>query len=230
MKAKILLVEDNEELNETNRRYLESAGYEVETAAFLAEARVKLIQMLPDVILLDVMLPDGDGIDFCQEIYGKTAAQVIFLTAKSGNDDLKKGLAAGGNVYLTKPYPMELMLSYVEREVQHKNSLIEKIPDVISYGGFSLSIRSGVAMWKGVDLILSAKELSILLLLVQHHDRAINDNSLYETIWKKPLIHDKNSLWRHISSLKQKITSVAGDKVEITFSRGSGYMLCILEG
>jgi DNA-binding response OmpR family regulator len=82
--------------------------------------------MMPDVILLDVMLPDGDGIDFCREIYGKTAAQVIFLTAKSDNEDLKKGLAAGGNVYLTKPYSPTVMLSYVEREVQNKESLIEK--------------------------------------------------------------------------------------------------------
>jgi DNA-binding response OmpR family regulator len=66
------------------------------------------------------MLPDGDGIEFYREIYGKTNAQVISLTSKSDNEDLKKGLVAVENVYLAKPYPMERVLSYVEREFQHK--------------------------------------------------------------------------------------------------------------
>jgi DNA-binding response OmpR family regulator len=103
MKAEILLVEDNEQLSETNRRYLELAGYEVKAAFTVEQARAFLEQADPDVILLDVMLPDGDGVDFCREIYGETDAQIIFLTAKASEEDQVLGLEAGGSIYLTKP-------------------------------------------------------------------------------------------------------------------------------
>jgi DNA-binding response OmpR family regulator len=230
MKAKVLLVEDNKQLNDANRRYLELAGYEVETAFFVSEARKKLVTFEPDVILLDVMLPDGDGVEFCKEIYGKTDAMIIFLTAKAAEEDTVRGLNAGGHVYLTKPYSPKVMLSYVERAVRIKKTNSEKLPEYVTHGKLAMNLPSVIALWDGVDLLLSVKEFAILLLLVQNHGKVLSAQTLYETVWKAPLINDKNTLWRHISSLKQKLINLAGNKVEIVSERGAGYMIWVEEG
>jgi len=111
--SSILLVEDNEELNEINRRMLVYEGYEVLTARTLVDARKLLSARKPDVILLDVIMPDGDGIDFCGEIRETTDAHILFLTSKDADVDRIRGLDSGGDDYITKPYKLEEMLSRV---------------------------------------------------------------------------------------------------------------------
>jgi DNA-binding response OmpR family regulator len=93
-----------------------------------------------------------------------------------------------------------------------------------------MNLPSVIALWDGVDLLLSVKEFAILLLLVQNHGKVLSAKTLYETVWKAPLIRDKNALWRHISSLRHKLFEAAGDKVEIVSGRGAGYMINIAEG
>jgi DNA-binding response OmpR family regulator len=173
------------------------------------------------------MLPDGNGIDFCKEIVGKTDALIIFLTAKSAEEDTVRGLDAGGHVYLTKPYSPAVMLSYVERAVRIKRANSEKLPEYFTLGKLTMNLPSVIALWDGVDLLLSVKEFAILLLLVQNYGKTLSAKSLYETVWKAPLAGDKNALWRHISSLRHKLFEVAGDKVEIVSGRGEGYVISI---
>jgi DNA-binding response OmpR family regulator len=229
MKAKVLLVEDNKQLNDANRRYLELSGYEVETAFFVYEAREKLVTFEPDVILLDVMLPDGDGVEFCKEINSKTDTMIIFLTAKAAEEDTVRGLRAGGHVYLTKPYSPAIMISYVDRAMRIKRANSEKLSEYVTLGKLTMNLPSVIALWDGVDLLLSVKEFAILLLLIQNHGKILSAKKLYETVWKAPLAGDKNSLWRHISSLKHKLIAAAGDRVEIVSGRGAGYMIRVEE-
>lgn len=128
-KGTVLLVEDNAELNANNTRALHMLSYDAHSALTLAEARNWLAKREPDVILLDVMLPDGDGIDFCAEIRGAplhTAAHILFLTAKSDHADRVRGLADGGDDYITKPFHPEELLARVEaamrrRSMSHKH-------------------------------------------------------------------------------------------------------------
>lgn len=123
-KGTVLLVEDNTELNANNARALNMRGYAVYPALTLAEARVWLGKNEADVVLLDVMLPDGDGIDFCAEIRGEplcTAAHILFLTAKTGHEDRLRGLADGGDDYITKPFHPEELLARVEAAMRRRN-------------------------------------------------------------------------------------------------------------
>lgn len=123
-KGTILLVEDNAELNANNARTLSMLGYAVHPALTLAQARAWLGNNEADVILLDVMLPDGDGIDFCAEIRGeplRTAAHILFLTAKMGHADRVRGLADGGDDYITKPFHPEELLARIEAAMRRRN-------------------------------------------------------------------------------------------------------------
>jgi DNA-binding response OmpR family regulator len=97
------------------------------------------------------------------------------------------------------------------------------------FAELKLSIPSALASWNGIDLLLSQNEFLILLVLFQNRGKPISPEALYEKAWKAPLAGDRNSLWRHISSLKRKLSAVCGGKAEITYNRATGYVLTVLE-
>ena len=100
--AHILLVEDDSDIMRINQNFLEKEGYDVHCADSVQQAAFLLEECAPDLVLLDVMLPDGDGMDFCKILRQKTQAPVIFLTARDENDDVIKGFRSGGDDYITK--------------------------------------------------------------------------------------------------------------------------------
>ena len=106
-KGVVLLVEDNPKIMDINRRMLEKEGIIVLTAKTLAEARERIRIVRPDVAVLDIMLPDGNGIGFFSELREVYKVPVLFLTAKAEHDDILAGLSAGGNDYITKPYDID---------------------------------------------------------------------------------------------------------------------------
>ena len=106
-KGIVLLVEDNVKILTINKRLLEKEGLLVLTAKSLSEARERIKLVIPDVAVLDIMLPDGSGLDFLSELQEVCDAPALFLTAKADRDDILAGLKAGGNDYITKPYDIE---------------------------------------------------------------------------------------------------------------------------
>ena len=101
---RIVLIEDNEKLNIVNTRALLAEGYQVQVATNLKDARDLLSSIDPEVILLDIMLPDGDGLVFCDEIRSRTKAHIILLTAKREHETLIQGFSLGADDYIKKPY------------------------------------------------------------------------------------------------------------------------------
>ena len=105
---KILLVEDNEHIMAINTKYLSGLGYETEQAFSVRQAEEKLSAFQPDLIVLDVMLPDGDGVALCRQIRKQRGTPILFLTAKAADRDIISGLDSGGDEYLTKPYDLDV--------------------------------------------------------------------------------------------------------------------------
>ena len=158
----VLLVEDNVRLNEINLRALVLSGYEVLTALCLAEARELLLNNKPDVILLDVMLPDGDGIAFCEEIREKTDANILFLTSRTEYEDRLKGLEVGGDDYITKPYKLDEMLLRVKAAMRRRG-MTPSPQTGITLGRLTLDTLTQIASLHGEDLLLSQKEFSLFI-------------------------------------------------------------------
>lgn len=117
-RSTLLLVEDSKEVLEDNRKALVAAGYEVLAASTLAGARERLARRQPDLILLDVLLPDGNGVELCRELRDSTAAPILFLTSLGESEQIVEGLRAGGDDYVTKPYRMEELLARVEAQLR----------------------------------------------------------------------------------------------------------------
>jgi len=217
-KGYVLLVEDNIELNDANSRALELCGYEVYAALNLEKARQYLLWMEPDVILLDVMLPDGSGFDFCKEIREKTTAHILFLTARADHDDMMQGMISGGDAYITKPFHPEEMLVKVDAAMRRRRA--DKV-QIIKKGSLELDIIAIQAFDDGKSLGLTPIEFSLLLLLVKNEGQSLDSDFIYETVWKAPAIKNKNALQTAISKLRSKIKHT---DYSITVQRHHGYI------
>ncbi len=219
----VLLVEDNAKLSESNRRALELQGYSVLTALTLKRAREHLKNNDPDVILLDVNLPDGDGIFFCREIYGSITSHIIFLTAKTEQQDRIKGLQYGGDDYITKPYKLAELLARVGAAMRRRQADAKKLPaQIITYGPLSLNIVAGKAYVNGEDLLLTPKEFSLLLILAGNDGKTFSAEELYEDVWKQEMADDTHAIKNAIYRLRKKLDA-RGDSFHISVTRGEGY-------
>ncbi|MCL1848022.1 MAG: response regulator transcription factor [Coriobacteriia bacterium] len=221
-RATILIVEDNKRLLDASTRTLEEAGYLVLTAPDLATAEEHINNASPDAIVLDIMLPDGNGLDFIQKIRAVSSAPVLLTTSLGSKDDRLLGLQAGGDDYITKPFDLDEMCArvgaFLRREVMHQKS-----PErVISRGLLKLDAVAYRAYLNGQDMLLAPKEFLVLLLLVQNEGRALTAENLYEAIWKLPMAGDDHSVKNAIYRLRQKLnTGNSGFSIET--SRGEGY-------
>jgi DNA-binding response OmpR family regulator len=215
-KPVVLIVEDDERLSQINCRALSSEGYEVKTAFSLKQAHFLIEDGDPDVILLDVKLPDGSGFDFCREIRERSAAHIIFLTSVTEADGELEGLVAGGDDYLRKPYGIDLLRSRVKIAL-HKE---RKTPQFIERGPFRLNIISAQVLVNDEDLLLAQKEFAVLLLLAQNEGKILSAEYIYEKAWGRAITGDKNALQMAVSRLRAKIEPF---EYTITTYRGKGY-------
>ena len=227
----ILLVEDDVNLNKINRMALTSEGYTVHTALTLAEARKRLNNCSPDLILLDVKLPDGIGFDFCKEIRQKpgfAAVPVLFLTSVNDNAGEMEGLRSGGNDYLRKPYDIDLLRMRVANLLKFQENITQQViteQKIITKGALSIDTVSCRAYLNGADLNLKTKQFQLLLTLVQHENQIMNTAKLYEAVWGQPMGKDNGAIRRAISDIRGKI---AGCGYSMTSERGEGY--CFEQG
>lgn len=216
---RLLLVEDNEKILYGNKQLFEWEGFETTTALTLAEARVALEERRPDAIVLDILLPDGSGLDFmCELRMGENASiPILLLTGLTTKEDVVRGLKAGGDDYLTKPFDFPELLARVEALLRRA----ARVPEIIEKGRFSFDMTAGVASLDGTDLQLSPKEFALLLVFIQNDERFISAEYLYEKAWKRPMAGDSKALKSALGRLREKIS---GSGWCITWSRGEGYI------
>lgn len=221
----ILMVEDDEDVALLNARMLGRRGYEVATAANASEARACARTRPPDLFMLDIILPDGDGLSLCKEFREDSDAPVLFLTGKKTTEDRIAGLDGGGDYYLTKPYSMDELLAVIERLLQRALKSKEKISEayVIAKGPLTLQIPQMTALVGERDAELTQKEFAILLLLVQNEDMELSSKEIYESVWKTPMFGDTGALRSQIARLKKKLGEDSTDDFSILYKQGKGY-------
>ena len=215
MSATILLVEDNPQIMEVNRDVLLSRGFRVLEAETVAEGRRLFEAKAPDLIVLDILLPDGNGLNLCEELRGGSNVPILFVTALGHNDEVIAGLQAGGDDYLPKPYDIKV---FVERI----NALLRRgqvVPEAVTKGGLTLTSFSNQAFVNGENLGLTRKEFDLLSLLLQNEDRLLNAETLYEKVWGQPMIEDTSAIRTIASRLRNKIEP-SGYTVEVIRNKG----------
>jgi len=214
----VLLVEDNKDLSEINRRSLVAEGWFVETAFTLAQARDLLQTISPEVILLDVALPDGNGMDFCGEIRQSTDAHILFLTSRTEHEDKLKGLGVGGDDYITKPYKLDELLARVNAAMRRRE--INASVKTLTKGSLTLNLVASLAFVSGKDLRLTPKEFALLRLLAEREGQIISSERLYEKVWNAPSGDDVRAVKFQIYNLRRKLENSG---YSIVSMRGAGY-------
>lgn len=202
MKALILLIEDNVQILRGNERILQRRGYETMTAMTISEARERMAEKTPSVIVLDIMLPDGSGLDFMRDLRKTSNIPILLLTGLTTPQDIVRGLEDGGDDYLTKPYDFSVLLAHIEALLRRAGH----IPDKFVKGSLTLDIRANRAFLGSTDLLLTQKEFVVLLFMAENEGRILSTNRIYETVWKQtPDAHTGSAVKTIMSRLRRKL-------------------------
>ena len=218
MRETILLVEDNPHIMAINAEVLSGEDYRVLQAMDGKTCMALLKENDVDLIVLDIMLPDADGLALCGRIKAEYDVPILFLSALGENAQIIEGLRAGGDDYLPKPYDIGVLLARIEARLRADR----RGKRVLSFGALRLDTVSMLGCAGERDLLLTQKEYLLLLTLMQNGDRLIGKDELYETVWGASPGGDHSALYTAVSRLNKKLD---GSFVRVVFHRGEGYAL-----
>ena len=201
---KILLVEDNEIIIKGLKYSLEQEGFEITPAKSVYDAKTKLESNKYNLIILDVMLPDGNGFELCKYIKEREKTPVIFLTAKDEEQDVVKGLDMGAEDYIIKPFRNRELLSRINNVLKRFNKENNKI----IYENIEIDLDQKIVYVEGTDIELTALEFKILVLLFSNIGKVVTREQILEKIWDVAgnFVND-NTLTVYIKRIRSKLGS-----------------------
>ncbi|SFH85438.1 response regulator transcription factor [Pisciglobus halotolerans] len=224
---KILVVDDDKEIVELLGIYIQNEGYELEKAYNGKEALTKLHTQDIDLVVLDVMMPEMDGIETIKEIRKDSNLPILMLSAKTTDVDKIKGLVTGADDYVVKPFnPLEVMArvksllrrSYYTADVEE--------PDQLEIGPLIIKKESHeVETLEGKQIQLTALEFGILYLLASHPNRVFGANEIFEKVWQQESLVSSKTVMVHVSHLRDKIEEATDGEKVIQTVWGVGYKI-----
>lgn len=220
MRTKILIADDETDIVSMLGSFFEGKGYDILKAANGAET-LKQVEHSPDIILLDINMPDLDGLEVCKRIRDYISCPVLFLTARMEDKDKVRGFAAGGDDYIVKPFSLiELearVKAHLRREARHSFETQIKFS-----GDLTIDYLERCLFFKGKRLGLAKKEFDIVELLSQNPGQIFDKERIYEHIWGCDSEGDNSVVTEHIRRIRTKIASYT-NRAYIETVWGCGY-------
>ena len=215
MENKILIIDDEIEMVEMLGNFFKLKDFETITSTTGTNI-IDLIEEDPDIILLDINMPDMDGFEVCKKIRNKTNAPILFLTARNSENDKIKGLMLGAEDYITKPFSLKELYARVytnlqreERKESNKNGLI------IDYSGRTI-------VYNGKEIILTKTEFDIIELLSTNPNVVLDKDRIYDRLWSCDSFGDSQVIAEHIRKIRTKMKKYTDDEY-ISTVWGIGY-------
>jgi two-component system response regulator RegX3 len=219
----VLIVEDEESYLDALHIGLTAEGFTVLAAPTLAQARETLKSASPDIILLDVMLPDGSGIDFCREVGASSNIPVIMVSARSSEVDVVLGLEIGAADYVTKPYRLRELTSRMRAVLRRVNPRVDD--EVIAFGDLRLDLGRRTLTKNKEEIVLSRKEFDLLALFANRLGNVVTREECIDALWWGLELSDTRSLDTHVKRLRQKMEAVPDEPSQLLTIRGVGFRL-----
>lgn len=219
---RFLVVEDNPRLADHVRRVLEEQSYEVNVTASGREAEEKLARESFDLIILDIMLPDYDGVQLCRNLRRrKIATPILMLTVLSSTKDKVEGLNAGADDYLAKPFESEEFLARVRALLRRAQA---SEGSVLSFEDLEMDLLKRTVSRGGTPIELTAKEFALLEYFLRNPDRVLTRTNIGERVWGLLFEEESNVIEVYVSRLRRKIEK-GFDRPFLHTIIGTGYML-----
>ena len=221
--AKLLVVEDDANILELLSASLRFAGFEVSTATSGSAAVSAARSATPDLVVLDVMLPDLDGFEVIRLMReGGARTPVVFLTARDGTDDKIRGLTLGGDDYVTKPFSLEELTARI-RAVLRRTTVGDEQPSRLVFADLELDEETHEVYRAGNRVQLSPTEFKLLRYLMLNANRVLSKAQILDHVWKYDFRGDDNIVESYISYLRRKVDTVQPRLIHTL--RGVGYVL-----
>ena len=219
----IMIVDDDPNIAQLIRLLLEKEGYAAETYQS-GDAALKAFQhKVPDLLLLDIMLPGIDGWAVCRAVRAQSAVPIIMLSAKDETFDKVLGLELGADDYITKPFDNKELIARVKAVLRRSAPSDAPAEDAVIYPGLSVSRSTYEVQFQGKQLDMPPKELELLYFLASHKNRVFTREQLLEQVWGFEFFGDSRTVDQHIKRLREKLTGSEALGWQIRTVWGVGY-------
>ena len=222
-KYKILLVEDEQNISTLVMTMLETAGYQVIPAGTCAMAKTLFISYCPDLVILDLGLPDMDGMTFLKEVRKNSLTPIIVLSARTNERDKVLALDSGANDYVTKPFNILELKARVRALLRRAAGTQRNRGAVLTAGDLSLNTEERVAIRDGKTVDLTAKEYDLIELLMRNPRRVYSRENLMNVVWGYAYAGDYRTVDVHIRRLREKLEKNPAEPEYIMTKWGVGY-------
>ncbi len=223
LRAVILIVEDEPEIRRFVRMALESEAHEVHEAATLQRGLIEAASRRPDLVVLDLGLPDGDGVDLIRDLRTWSAIPVIVLSARGGEDDKISALDAGADDYLVKPFGAGELLARVRAQLRRRTQAAPSGDPVLRFGDVAVDLARRVVERCGEPLHLTPIEYRLLTHLAAQPDRVITHRQLLQAVWGPGHNEDTHYVRVHMANLRKKVEADPSMPKHLLTEAGIGY-------
>lgn len=221
---RVLIIDDEKELADILEVYLKNEDYIVQKAHDGREALTKFASFKPDLVLLDIRLPEVDGMDICKAIRITSNIPILMLSARSGDMDKVLGLGFGADDYVTKPFSTNELIARIKAHLRrYKNSSEIYNKSVLQYGELQIDSMSYKVTLKGQVVNLTAKEFELLNFLASHPNQVFTKEQLFDQVWGFEEFGDLNTITVHIRKIREKIERNASEPEYIKTVWSVGY-------
>ena len=221
----IYCVEDDDSIRDLVGYALHGQGYEIRSFSESAHFWTALKSTVPDLILLDIMLPEQDGLSLLKQVRENKEfyhIPVIMMTAKTREFDIIKGLDAGADDYVTKPFSILELLSRIRAVLRRSSVSKQEIPEILSYKTITLRPKEHIVNVGKKEVILTLKEFDLLSYLILNKGIILSRDQIMQAVWASPVMLESRTIDMHIMSIRQKLGKIGK---EIRTVRGVGYRL-----
>ncbi|BBH22630.1 DNA-binding response regulator [Paenibacillus baekrokdamisoli] len=230
LNKKVLIVDDEEDILRLLKTVFIKEGIEnVYTAATAADGFSQFQEIEPDIVILDIMLPDGEGYEVCKKIRSISNVPILFLSAKAEEIDKILGLAIGGDDYITKPFSPKEVAYRIKAQLRRADyqQVEEKADPIIKIGPFELDEQRVELRKNGEMIELKPKELGLITLFLKHPNQIISKENLYDKVWGEDFFGFDNTVMVHVRRLREKIEEEPSNPKYLITVKGLGYKLVV---
>ena len=223
LRARILVVEDEPDIRRFVRMTLESQGHEVHEAPTLQRGLIEAGSRRPDLAIVDLGLPDGDGVDLIRDLRTWSTAAVIVLSARSGEADKVAALDAGADDYLVKPFGAAELLARVRAQLRRQTLTSASADPVLRFGQVSVDLARRVVERDGAPVHLTPIEYRLLTHLAAQPDRVVTHQHLLKAVWGPGHAEDTHYVRVHMANLRKKVEDDPSRPRYLLTEAGIGY-------